>query len=61
MTGKVYLGDAVYAECDGWGVYLTTEDGGVRATNRIYLEPEVIAALEEYIRKLRGKKSEARA
>ena len=42
---KVYLGDAVYAELDQWrGLVLTTEDG-IRATNTIVLEPEVMQAL----------------
>lgn len=42
---KQYLGDAVYCEPDGHGgVILTTEDG-YRATNTIYLEPEVIRRL----------------
>jgi len=44
---KVYLGDSVYAEWDGQGITLTTEDG-VMATNNIYLEPEVFSALVEY-------------
>ena len=41
---KKYLGDAVYYEPNGYGVTLTTEDG-ITATNTIYLEPEVVAAL----------------
>ena len=49
---KEYLGDAVHAEIDNlWGVTLTTEDG-YRATNTIYLEPEVINALLEYLRRV---------
>ncbi len=46
---KVYLGDAVYAEYDGYHLKLTTEDG-FSSTNTIYLEPEVLHALEVYIR-----------
>ena len=45
---KVYLGDAVYAEFDGHGIKLTTEDG-YRATNTIVLEPEVYDALVKYV------------
>ena len=46
---KTYLGDAVYAEVDNWGrLVLTTEDG-IRATNRIVLEPEELRTLFEYL------------
>jgi hypothetical protein len=42
MTTKrrTYIGDGVYAEFDGFGIWLTTErhDEGV---HRIYLEPEI--------------------
>ncbi len=55
MTRKMYLGDAVYAEFDGWDVVLTTTDG-ISTTNRICLEPEVLAALDEYLKGLRGEK-----
>ena len=34
---KVYLGDGVYAEYDGYHIVLTTEDG-VKVTNTIYLD-----------------------
>lgn len=49
---KEYLGDGVYADHDGNGVVLTTENG-LCATNTIYLEPEVIVALQAYMEKLR--------
>jgi len=52
-SSKRYLGDGVYADRDERGIVLTTEDG-VRATNTIVLEPEVIAALEEYLKELRN-------
>lgn len=57
-TQKVYLGDGVYAEFDGYcgGIILTAENG-IFATNTIFLEPEVLANFEEYVQKL---KSEAR-
>jgi hypothetical protein len=48
---KTYLGDAVYAEYDGYYLVLTTEDGE-SITNRIYLEPEVLQALRAYDRKV---------
>ncbi len=47
-----YLGDGVYADFDGFAVVLTTEDG-VSVTNRIVLEPEVLAALQAYVERLR--------
>ena len=51
MTGpiraKVYLGDGCYAEFDGYGIVLTTENG-IEVTNRIVLEPEVYHALHVY-------------
>ena len=44
---KVYLGDSVYAEFDGYGVTLTTENG-FGPSNTIYLEPPVLNALNKY-------------
>ena len=44
----VYLGDGVYAYFDGTHVVLTTEDG-IRATNTIYLEREVIKSLLQFL------------
>lgn len=50
---KIYLGDGVYLEYYGPGsdAVLTTEDG-YSATNRIVLEPEVLAQLLAVVRKL---------
>lgn len=50
---KEYLGDGVYVRFDGWGLWLTTENG-VRVTNEIFLEPEVFAALERYVAALKA-------
>lgn len=50
---KTYLGDGVYAAFDGFSVVLTTEDG-IRVTNTIVLEPDVISALERFIEMLRA-------
>ncbi len=48
MSGrKTYLGDGAYADFDGYSVILTTEDG-IRATNTIVLEPEIMRALISY-------------
>ena len=48
LTEKVYLGDAVYGSFDGYYVVLTTENG-IRATNTICLEPEVLIATRDYL------------
>lgn len=44
---KTYLGDGVYAQVVTGMIMLTTEDG-YAATNTIYLEPEVYAALVRF-------------
>lgn len=49
---KTYLGDGVYVDfVNSLGIALTTEDG-IRATNRIVLEPEVYGALVRYVEAL---------
>lgn len=53
---KAYLGDSVYVTHDGHGLVLTTEDG-ISILNRIVLEPEVYAALVQYVEGL-GRTSE---
>lgn len=52
MSQKRYLGDGVYVEVDTLGLVLTTEDG-IRATNRIVLEPEVLHRLLLYVEDLK--------
>jgi len=54
MSGyRAYLGDGVYAYVDDFGgVVLTTEDG-VKATNTIILEPDVLLAFELWIELVR--------
>jgi hypothetical protein len=47
---KVYLGDGVYAEFDRGEIVLTTENG-IEVTNRIVLEPEVLAMFGLWVRK----------
>jgi hypothetical protein len=49
---KLYLGDGVYVDFDGFHIVLTAENG-VEATNTIYLEPDVLQHLEMYVAKLR--------
>jgi len=48
---KVYLGDSVYADFDGAGVELTT-DNGMGASNTIFLEPAVVVKLVEYLERM---------
>jgi hypothetical protein len=51
---KTYLGDSVYAECDGYHIVLTTENGTPSdPSNRIALEPEVLSQLNVFARALR--------
>jgi hypothetical protein len=50
-TSKVYLGDAVYIDHDGYNVILTTENG-YEATNTIVLEPAVLESLLSYVKQL---------
>ncbi|TFH47229.1 MAG: hypothetical protein E4H01_08660 [Lysobacterales bacterium] len=47
MSHKKYMGDAVYADFDGYHIILTTENG-IRVTNSIALEPTVFDALTRY-------------
>lgn len=47
MSEKQYLGDGVYVRRDGRMVCLTTENG-IRTTNEIFLETEVLESLMEF-------------
>ena len=47
VVASDYLGDGVYVAYDGFGMWLTAEDG-VRATDGIYLEPLVYNALRQF-------------
>ena len=49
---KVYLGDSVYAQCDGYHIILTTENS-VDVTNKILLDPYVFDTLVKYEQELR--------
>lgn len=60
MNLKTYLGDGVYAESDGFGIRLTTEElieGNVRILNAIVLEPEIIDGLNAFWSKVQERKS----
>jgi hypothetical protein len=49
INKKIYLGDSVYAEWLDNQLILTTENGLPEdPSNLIYLEPEVIEALQKY-------------
>ncbi len=57
MMPKEYLGDSVYVDFDGWMLTLTTENG-MGASNIIHVEPEVYAALEKYVERLKAANAE---
>lgn len=46
---QTYLGDGVYASHDGYAIAIWTSDG-IRQSEKIYLEPEVLAALDQFVR-----------
>ena len=52
MDHKSYLGDAVYADFDGYHIVLTTENG-LGTTNTIALEPPVLDRLLKYVEELK--------
>ena len=55
---KVYLGDSVYAEFNGWAIVLTTENGLPQdPSNVIYLEPSVLRTFIDYASKFFDKDS----
>ncbi len=41
---KMYLGDGLYAEFDGFGMWVRSENG-IEVLNEVYFEPEVLNAL----------------
>jgi len=56
MNKKQYIGDSVYADTDGFGIILTTENGlPTDPSNKIYLEPKIFSALTEYVKWLSKK------
>lgn len=48
---KEYLGDSVYCDFDGCAFVLTTENG-MGASNTIFLEPQVLNALNGYAKRV---------
>mgnify|MGYP003421329040 FL=1 len=51
MGNKEYLGDSVYADFDGYAFVLTTENG-MGPSNTIVLEPQIMEALKEYVKRI---------
>jgi hypothetical protein len=49
MANKTYLGDSVYAEVVNDGMIVLTTENGIGPSNIIYLDPEVIVALQKFI------------
>jgi hypothetical protein len=56
---KNYLGDSVYVAIEGGMVKLMT-DNGYGPSNTIYLEPEVLDALNRYVERMRAIYAEQR-
>lgn len=53
MANKMYLGDSVYADFDGFAVILTTENGmATSPINKIVLEPQVLESLNLYYKRM---------
>ena len=48
MNEPEYVGDAVYATFDGYGIWLDTRSDPDKPTTAIYLEPAVLAAINRF-------------
>lgn len=55
MNRKEYMGDAVYADIDSHGALVLTTENGIRTTNTIVLESDVLAGLEAYLKRARDR------
>ena len=53
MEIKDCLGDGVYAIFDGRGVWLHANDHEF-PTDKVYLEPEVLSALERFVKRCKS-------
>jgi hypothetical protein len=49
-----YIGDGVYAKCDGNGILIHVGSHN-HPTDRVYLEPEVIAAIVRLSDQMKGR------
>ena len=47
-----HIGDGVYVKFDGFGVWLHNNSHD-NPTDKIYLEPQILQALNEYVEKMR--------
>lgn len=56
---KRYLGDSVYVDFDGYHIVLTTENG-YGPSNTIYLDADVVDALQKYVHELEGRRVSGR-
>lgn len=54
-TGEDYLGDGAYVYLDPVGCVVLYTSDGIRETNRVVLEPEVLVAFERWLARLREK------
>lgn len=54
-----YIGDGVYAEFDGYGIWLRTGDHrDDRCDNKVYLEPDILTSLNNFYSHMIGNKPE---
>lgn len=51
---KEYLSDGLYIRFDGYQIWLTAENG-VEVTDQVALEPSVLFAFEDYLKRMRAK------
>lgn len=49
---ETYLGDGLYATHDGYQIELYSHNG-IHKTASVYLEPSVLDAFEQYVKKLK--------
>lgn len=57
MSKKAYLGDGAYVSYNGYAFVLTTENG-LRETNRVVLEPDMLKLLNKYAAHVEAEKDE---
>ncbi len=54
-----YLGDGVYAEFDGYGIWLRTGNHEDHlCTNRIYIEPSVFENITHFVNYIKKRKTD---
>lgn len=58
VSDRTYLGDGLYAAFDGYGIWVTAEDG-IQATDAVYFEPDVLDKLVSFYG--RARRSEPKA